>query len=345
MTALRILILSDGRAGHFNLSEGIAAALGRIAPTTIARLDIRRGRWPGAVLAALVASPMPPARGFRLVHGLDLASLQRADVIVSAGAETLAANVWLARAWAVPNIFYGSLRAFRPTDFAAVLTSYARNADRPRHMLALKPSALDPDRTGSDGPGIRPGPVTPPRRAGLLIGGDAGTFTYREPDWNQLLRFLPVTHAACGVRWLVSNSRRTPVSVSDRVAALARDPASGIDGFLDVRQAGAGTLPALLASVDAVLCTEDSSSMISECIWARLPVLGITPLQFHHTADEGQYRDWLRDNGWCRTLAIAELTPAGLLANLSALTPLEENPLDALATRLTRALPALMARS
>src|SRR5207244_39855 len=91
--------------------------------------------------------------------------------------------VWLARIRAVPNVFYGSLRLFDPHDFSIVLTSYARNAGLPNHVLALKPARLDPDR-------LRPAhtdKTSAPRTIGLLMGGDAGPIAYTAADWTRLL--------------------------------------------------------------------------------------------------------------------------------------------------------------
>ena len=354
MAPLRILILSDGRPGHYNLSEGIAAAVGRLGPSSIVRCEVRRGRWPGAVLAALTQMPAAPERCLRLVYGLDADALPQADLIVSAGAETLAASVWLARRRAIPNVHYGSLRRFRPTDFALVLTSYARKANLPRHLLALKPSAFDPDQlhcaTAQGSPGSQPprrpprasrASRSPPRHVALLIGGDAGTFTYTTDDWDRLLAFVQASHDASGIVWRISNSRRTPAEVSDRLAGIAAAASCGVALFIDVRSPGAATLMGLLGEVDAVVCTDDSSSMISECIWARLPVIGVTPAAFHHTPEEAEYRAWLESSGWSGRLAISDLTPASLLEALAALTPLDQNPLDELAGRLATALPAL----
>src|SRR5262245_53604138 len=67
MSPTRILILSDGRPGHYNLSEGIAAAIERLGPAETARVDVRRGRWPGAVLAGLVRARLPAPLMLRFV--------------------------------------------------------------------------------------------------------------------------------------------------------------------------------------------------------------------------------------------------------------------------------------
>lgn len=344
MPPTRILILSDGRPGHFNLSEGIAAAIERLGPAETSRIDIRRGRWSGAALAALTRARLPSRPLLRMIYGVDEPTLPTCDVIVSAGAETLAASVWLARARQIPNIFYGSLRLFNPADFALVLTSYARNADRPHHALALKPSRLDPDQLrGPVGPARLQAPSGQPTTIGLLIGGDAGPIRYNNADWRSLIDFLIAMQRQHGTRWLVANSRRTPNEVSDELTRLATADAAPIERFLDVRTAGHGTLPGLLAVCDAMICTADSSSMISECIWARQRTVAIKPTPFPLDSDERVYRDWLIGNGWCRELALIDLSPAMFQHTLSLIRPPSNNPLDDLAALLKIRIPGLHA--
>ena len=261
MPPLQILILSDGRPGHFNLSEGIAAAIERRRQSTTTHYEVRRGRWSGAILAALARSHLPPALMLHKVYGVEERNVPAGDLIDSAGAETLAASIWLSRARRVPNIFYGSLRLFNPLDFTLVLTSYTRNANRPRHALALKPSRLDPDTIARP---LQPDPM-PFQALALLVGGDAGRVRYSADDWHRLVALITQKPASDRTRWLVANSRRTPPAISERLAELARGEHPPISVFLDIRTAGPGTLQALLGECDAAVCTADSSSMISEC--------------------------------------------------------------------------------
>ncbi len=332
MNPFRILILSDGRPGHFNLSDGIAAAVERLGPSVTVRHDVRRGRWPGAVAAALTRSRLPSRAMLTSVYDIPEAEFPACDLIVSAGAETLAANVWLARSRGVPNIFYGSLRLFQPCDFTLVLTSYARNANLPRHALALKPSRLDPDSLG-------PPPPTPdfakPTTLGLLVGGDAGAIRYEREDWNGLIELMSATTRQNGVRWLVANSRRTPTHFSDAVAHLAREVESPITRFLDVKTAGPGTLPQILEASAAVLCTADSSSMLSECIWARRPAVAIAPNRCPLTPDEAAYRSWLRNSRWCAEVSIRTVTPDLLQSAIAGIVPCSNNPQMELAALLS----------
>jgi uncharacterized protein len=124
---LKVLLLSDGRPGHFRLAEGIVAAVGRRRSVAVEQLHCRRGRWPGRVLAALSNANRFDVPILQTVYGLVPPLPGAYDLVVSAGAETLAANIACARFAGADNIFYGSLRAFKPSSFSLVLTSYARN--------------------------------------------------------------------------------------------------------------------------------------------------------------------------------------------------------------------------
>lgn len=278
MDPLRILHLSDDRPGHYHLAEGVIAAAGRLREVVCECRVVRRQRLIPARLLRSWAARRPPAAGpiLGLGYGIRADRLPAADLVVSAGGETMAANIVAARHLGAANIFCGSLRGLAPELFSLVVTSYARFADAPRHIVALKPSAMDPDALNRPKTVPRFGAAQPPERAGLLIGGDSGLFKYRDEEWRALLAFLPQLSASWGTRWLVSTSRRTAPWVADAVAELARDPAV-VEDFIDFRTAGPGTLPRLFGRADIVLCTEDSSTMISEAVSARLPVVGVAP--------------------------------------------------------------------
>jgi hypothetical protein len=276
-----------------------------------------------------------------LGYGVVASELTAADLVVSAGGDTLAANITAAVILGVPNIFYGSVRRFRPLDFSLVLTSHARNAALPRHVRALKPSPLDP---ASMPPITRADPATAgavPSALGLLVGGNTDGIHYRDADWARLLDYLKAQTAAAGTRWMVSNSRRTPAPASAALRKLAAAPSSPIVTFIDVRTAGSGTLGELFARSEAILCTVDSSSMVSEAIWLRRPVLVIAPQTAALPDNEQEYQNYLEANGWMRSLAIAELTPQRVAAELRQITPLAANPLERLAATVAERLPQL----
>jgi hypothetical protein len=336
LTPLPVLLLSDGRPGHSNLAEGIAAAVARRRPVAITRCQVRRGRWPGHVVGFLTNRGVSAEWMLQRVYGLDPVALGVPRLIVSAGAETLGANVAAARLTGARNIFYGSLRNFRPENFSLTLTSYAEDAKAANQRMTLKPNKLDP--------AAHPLPENlgkKPARIALLVGGDATGITFTALDWDRLVEFLAATGREFGVRWLITTSRRTPDHVADRLALFAREAQNAVEAFIDVRRPGSPGADTLIVVADAVVATADSSSMISEAVWARRPVLAVTPAAFRLDPKEQAYRRFLADNGWSRTLAIALLSPATLLAALGQIRVYAGNAQDDLSVVLANTLPEL----
>ena len=301
---------------------------------------MRRPPWlPGRVLAGLVGMGAPMRPLIKRVLGL-AGNLPPADLVMSAGGETIAANVVAACRLRAPSIFCGTLRRVAPERFSLVVSSYVRHAALPRHLVALKPNGIDPDQLTGNG---RASHVAghPPQTAGLLIGGDSGLFRYRLDEWQRLAQFVVASHATHGTRWVVSTSRRSPDAIAELIGALAAQRQGPIAEFIDYRTTGPGTLARLFGCVEAVLCTEDSSTMLSEAVCARLPVVGISPQVHAFKEEEREYRAFMCQQGWCRFLPLSGLGPERFLEALADVRPLTENHLDRLASQLAERLPEL----
>jgi mitochondrial fission protein ELM1 len=341
MRPLSILILTDQRQGHEQLAVGVATAISRIRPAEVRTLTARRGLIPGGLLAAMTNSGLAPEAMLRRVYGLNTAEIGRPDVIVSAGAETLAANIAAARLLSVPNIHYGSLRRFRSRDFALVLTSYVRDGATENEVMTLKPARFDPASL----------PVLPerptgswPRLVGLIIGGPAAGYRFSADDWQRIAATMSEANIAHGTRWLVSNSRRTPAAVSDRFRALAEPPGSMIEQWIDVREPQAKSLADLLGRSELILVTADSSSMLSEAVWARRPAIALTPAGAKPTADEAGYRSFLGAKRWVGALGLEQLDAAGIARAHALIAPMKDNPIEALAALIATHVPCLALR-
>jgi mitochondrial fission protein ELM1 len=204
--------------------------------------------------------------------------------------------------------------------------------------MTLKPNPVDPDTiVGRERKGGKDAPAT----IGLLVGGNTGTIRYDAQDWDRLVDFMRAQNTALGSRWLVSNSRRTPAEASDRLARLVAEPGSPVADFIDVRAPVPKPLSDLFANSEAIVATVDSSSMVSEAVWARKPVIVVAPASSRLPDHEQEYRDYLAANGWVRSMEIGSLTPERLSAALGEITPLTDNPLDRLAKLLSDKLPAV----
>ncbi|MBO0741709.1 MAG: mitochondrial fission ELM1 family protein [Hyphomicrobiaceae bacterium] len=343
--ALTALLLADGKPGHYHQSEGVIAAIRRRRPVTSHRLEVRRRFFlPTRTLLQLVNRGVAPAVILRLGYGIDAANLPKAEVVVSAGGDTLAANAAAAKLLSAANIFCGRLRRLAPEHVRLVIVSLERFADRPNHLVSLPPSSIDLSVAAPrNGAAARFGRSQPPARVGVLIGGNSGAYRYRSEDWLQLTAFLREAHRLYGVHWLATTSRRSGHFIADALAAMAQTGEGGLERFIDFRRAGAGTLPSIFAAAHAILCTDDSTTMISEAIAARLPVVSVAPARSALEPREAEFREVLRHEGWYRSLPLSQLTPDTFLAALEEISPRTGNQLDELATAMSRRLPELFA--
>ncbi len=342
MSALRILHLSDGRPGHYHLAEGVIAALARRRECDVATREINRRRLvPGRLLRMLLdGGRASPALILKLGYGFDVAPFAPIDLVISSGGQTLPANVAAARALGADNIFIGSLRGVEPENFSLIVSSYERHADLPRHLVTLKPSAFDPDLLGRPAQVPAYGAANPPKLAGLLIGGDSGLFKYKDEEWRQLFNFACELSRAWGTRWLVSTSRRTAPQTAEAAFNLTKESQVVAD-FIDYKRAGPGTLRKIFANADMIVCSEDSSTMISEAAWARLPVIGVSPAHHAFKPEEREYRQLMARNNWCRFMPITRLSVERFEEALAEIEPLGVNPLDGLGEELQARLPGL----
>jgi uncharacterized protein len=354
MATKNVLLLSDGKPGHFQLAEGIVAALVHGShndaisqrPTwSVTRLGVERPWWqPTRAWSMLTNSKrMAPERALSVLSGKSVGELQAIgpfQLVVSAGGDTLAANVAAKRMFQCTNIFYGSLRRYPADAFSLVLTSYAAQVQHANQAMTLKPSAFDPDalRTAraflQDGASDRP-------VLGLLVGGDSGTVRFGASDWASLLALLAQDHPA-RPQWVVGNSRRTPTAFSNSLADLAA--LSDRVQFIDVRTAGPGTLLDLLDRCDAIAVSVDSSSMVSEAVWSRRRVVVLEPKIADLPPLETDYRAYMVKQSLIGALKLEAATIDLLLAEFARVTPLADNPLEALSNLLSTRLPELSLR-
>ncbi len=321
-----ILLLADARPGHFRQSEGLAAAIGRRCDVRVRRLAVRpRPLLKGTLLRWLVRAHLPPALVLRLACGLEGAAIGRPDLIISAGSETLAANVLAHRLTGAANVFIGTIRDLPERDFAAVLTTFPSQAARPRHVLAAKPTLVDPDRLPSPRPITTAGDLAG-ASLGVLVGGPTPSHRWSDGDWRALATLLATIAAGTGARLRITTSRRTPAAA---VAALRALDATGAVETLSIF----GEAPAVALDVffgaDVLLVTDDSATMVFEAVAARRPVVTLAPADRRPTRDDEAF-DHLAAGALIRRSTVVAITPHSLAEAIAAIRPMAAHPAEPL---------------
>ena len=132
---LKVIFLADTRPGHYHLAQGVIAALARLRPVEVTRVEVKRKwivptRW---LRRRITAKSFFPPRMLRMAYRIDAYALPKADLVVSAGGETHMPNICVSRFLDIPSIFCGSLmRGLGPENFSLIVSSYDRDAgERP----------------------------------------------------------------------------------------------------------------------------------------------------------------------------------------------------------------------
>jgi mitochondrial fission protein ELM1 len=271
---MKLLLLRDKKPGHFHQAEGVAMALQRVAKIDITRLDVRQRPFILVGLMRLAMQlPLSPRFGLWALYGIRLKETARPDGIVASGRATAAAAILLARHFKVPLVFSGRLTGYDTGDIALMLSGGDQQGSKAPLARVPKPGIVDA-RQFPPAPRLRSRADLSGARLALLIGGDATDHRYERQEWDCLMTFLTESHAALGVTWHVSNSRRTPAYLTPALAGLAASGA--IAEFVDFANAGPGSANHLFG-MDAVVVTQDSHSMVAEALAARRPVIALKP--------------------------------------------------------------------
>lgn len=283
--AARVLVLTDGVAGHDRASDGIVAALALLRPVTVQWLGIREARPRSRRISRLAAAFAEPERW--LARHVELAPErvapalrddavavfpERADIVVATGPSVAAANVAVARRYGARNIYYGFPKW--PHVGYTLLISPVRSL-HPSVALAPRPSGIDATAL----PPARPLDARDDRVIALLIGGDTKHYRYSASDLTELAAAaLRIIRANPGWRLDVYDSRRTP-QLPFEALVVATEPLRSRVRVHRFADAGAFSNASAFAA-DFILVTADSLSMISEATASARPTLVVRPERY-----------------------------------------------------------------
>ncbi len=144
---MKLLVLRDKKPGHFNQAEGVALAVGRLAPTEVARLDVRPTFFAHDDIRKLIMRRYGRDARYwlRAMYRIDADTLEKPDVIIGSGRPTIAAGILLSRAFGgLPFLYSGGIGGYDTSEVSLMIVASPRAAGNPRSAYALIPSIIDP---------------------------------------------------------------------------------------------------------------------------------------------------------------------------------------------------------
>ncbi len=270
MTDKTVWILSDGLAGHYNQSIGISQALQQAFKHEPHIIHIKLKYKFLRSIMRLIANRFPQLFSLRLFsffykHGL--LPTQHPSLIISAGGNTLFANIALSTIYHCPNVFSGTLKGYRGSNLNKVFTVTPLSGIGNNIVLDLPPANI-PSPSASTIKNTQP-------YYALLIGGDGAGYKYTQNDWSQLAEAMATIAKRDNITWKITTSRRTGELAEQQLQTRLKDeylseaiwfssnPQKVVKRFLDESR--------------VIFCTEDSLTMVSEAIYAHKPAVTLQP--------------------------------------------------------------------
>ncbi|SEG82637.1 hypothetical protein SAMN05444390_105384 [Marinobacterium lutimaris] len=240
-TVKRIVIVSDGKPGHLNQSQGLAEALQRLLP----EVEIET---------------LPPfTRGValkELLLGRSSAQIAKPDLLIGAGHATHLTLLALKRGWRVPAVVL--MKPSLPLSLFDLCLIPEHDSPPSQGNVVATRGALNR---------MRPGEKTPDSGM-ILVGGPS-----KHSGWDEtgLIRAIERIVSEDGRSWRATSSRRTPAETEVKLAHL-----SGLE-FVPAAQTPSGWLPQQLAVTECCWVSADSVSMVYEALSAGCAV-GVLPV-------------------------------------------------------------------
>lgn len=275
----QVLVLSDGRPGHFNQSRGVVRALSEFRRVQVSWLDVKLRcslfrRLLGSMLNATKRriSLYSLYSAYSISQKLDVSP----DLIISAGGNTLYANALLARFLECRNLFAGNIRRLKERQFSGIITPDAAYMGNPRYIVAPTPTAIVPQEVQASAQDYRlQHGLSDERTWVLLVGGNGGGIRYRADDWINLCSAMKNLAETYGIHWLIITSRRTGKRVESILAKnLDSCWVSRLERYSDGHPSN---YKAILGCGERLFCTEDSSMMVVEGVAAGRMVETLRP--------------------------------------------------------------------
>jgi mitochondrial fission protein ELM1 len=270
----QVVVLSDGRPGHYNQSLAVAEALKEIEPVEVTLCQIRVKRYAKYLLRMLLnhtagqkwlQKVMNDKRIGWFYEGYDVDLVP--DIVISSGKETSMLNALLGLCYGAKTLFIGNPKKLDHRLFTAVLTVLDLGFD---NQIVLDVAPTLPYRADLDAFCREIGLERNRRYHALLIGGDGSGYRYTDEEYDALITY--VNRTSKDVNWLVTTSRRTPPDVEKRMQVQMNAAM-----FVAYNQEPKKVIGAFLALSETVFVTEESASMVSEAVASGKSVVTLVP--------------------------------------------------------------------
>ena len=300
----KIVILSDGKPGHYNQSLGI---MDQLSDDEYQLVEINfRSKWHDNILRIFL-SLFPGGKltdkviwsilFFSLTEETisKLKNIQSVALILSTGSSVAAVNLLLGQLLDAKTVTCRppSPVGTRQFDLAILPRLYWRQPERINVCRTLGvPNRISPERLEHFRPLSQKVSSSQRSKIGLLIGGNSPLHNMSKKVATRWIDFLIQLVKSRKWQVLLSTSRRTPKVIEEYIADIVKDRNDDFPINLFSHQTPSSSqfkFEHILANSDLLLVTEDSFSMVCEACSSGKPVV---ILEVERTQPNWRYRQW-----------------------------------------------------
>ena len=297
---LKIFKITDGKAGHITVTDGVIEAIQKNYQVQIIELKVTlRVKFFLTILKFIFNDDWlsTKIRGFDWLISFFYKNYERpnqqVDLIISSGGDTSFINIWLANVLEVNNIYCSGLRGIKPERFSLIISTLDLGF---KNSITLE---VAPTKVGSHTLSNDVVMFCEDKRIDkkekyfiLLIGGNGAGYKYRNKDFEKLVKNFMNLVIKNSAKALITTSRRTGMENEKFLEDQFSKYHEHIVYNVYFNQNPEKVVAIYLDLASAVFVTEESGSMITESLFCKKPLFTVRPKQ---VMDQERYRIFLDD--------------------------------------------------
>ena len=338
---LKILKITDGKAGHITVTDGVIEAIKKHQQVQIVELNVTlRVKFFLTLLKFIFNSDQLNKmisisdRFIPLFYKNYEKQNQQIDIIISSGGDTSFINIWLSNLLGVPNIYCSGLRGMKPERFSLLVSTLDLGLNN-SITLEIAPTKVGSDLI-SDIASLfckERGLDEEEKYFALMIGGDGAGYSFKEKDFENLVKNFMDLVVKSNAKALITTSRRTGAENENFLKEQFAKYKEHIAYSVYYHQDPEKVVAVYLHLASAIFVTEESGSMITESLFSKKPLFTLRP---QTVKDQKRYQLFLDDLYHKKRMRVLNLEDdfSDIDIESCELSYIEKTPIEELAEKI-----------
>jgi len=299
---LKILLITDKKSGHQSVSNGIIKSLQKDNEILITEVYSKiRAKFLKKIATIALNNINLNSRNIPIFikffyKDIQLDLHQKYDLIISTGGDTAFLNILASKYSNTPNIYCSSLRGLKHSHFThmvSIMDNHIPNeivVDLPPVHVEIKPKSLEG------------------KYLAVLIGAATKNYRFDDNDFIKIVENSINIADKKGYKILLTTSRRTPIEVENRIEKLCVKNKNIVERFVLFNKKPQKVMSYYLSNADAIICTEDSGSMITESILSKKRVYTVKPKNIKLNRVYSSFMQNIQNRGYILSVEIEKMS-------------------------------------